>query len=91
LASANSPGSSTKKQFSPAGTKAVSACCRAKFRSKPTTISSRAANFEKEGKLAVQVLYPENAFGLGAQFVAVYIKVVQYRAEKIQNVFSVQQ
>jgi hypothetical protein len=30
----------------------------------------------KEGKFAVQVIYPEKAFDLGAKFVALYIKVV---------------
>jgi hypothetical protein len=42
---------------------------------------------EKEGMFDLEILYPKNAFDVGAKFVPLYIKVVQYRNGKIEPVF----
>jgi hypothetical protein len=60
------PGSPTKKHLSPSGDKAASAFSCAKFGWK-TADGSRSAHLKKEGKYAVQVLYPEKTFALGAK------------------------
>jgi hypothetical protein len=87
VASVFKPGSPSKNQSPPAGANAASAFCRATFSGRMVN-SSRAANLGKEGKFVVQVMYPEKEFDLGAQFVAVYIKFIQYWGGGFRMCFS---
>jgi hypothetical protein len=87
VASVVSPGSPNKKLFSVAGAQAASAYSYAKFGAKLSN-TSRAANLEKEGKIAVQILYPKKAFEFGVKFIAGYIKFIRYQVGKIQIVYN---
>jgi hypothetical protein len=42
---------------------------------------------EKEGMFDLQILHPRNFFEVGAKFVPLFIKVVQYRRAKIEPIF----
>jgi hypothetical protein len=42
---------------------------------------------EKEGTFDLQILYLRNLFDVGAKFVPLFIKVVQYRRGNIEPVF----
>jgi hypothetical protein len=42
---------------------------------------------QKEGMFDLQIIYPINFFEFGAKFAPLFIKVVQYRREKIEPVF----
>jgi hypothetical protein len=42
---------------------------------------------EKEGMFDLQIIFPRNLFEVGAKFVPLFIKVVQYRLGKIEPVF----
>ena len=84
-----SPGSPSKKQhFSPAGTRAANAYSSVQNNGATQSGISRATRVAKEGKWAVQVLYPEKMFELGANNVVVYIKVIHYCGQKIQVVYQ---
>jgi hypothetical protein len=56
---------------------------------KGTSFAGRKANvprnaaLEKEGKLFVQVLYPDHFFTAGVYFTTLYIKVVHYKGVKV--------
>jgi predicted YcjX-like family ATPase len=47
----------------------------------------RNAALEKEGKLFVQVMYPDNSFTDGVSFTTLYIKVVQYKGGWVMPVW----
>ena len=78
LASVVTPGSPTKKPYSASGSNLSKAFKGAAHAGKRTGVDRNAA-MEKEGKIFVQVLYPDNVITAGASFTTLYIKVVQYK------------
>jgi hypothetical protein len=46
---------------------------------------ARNAALEKEGKLFLQFLYPDNVFIDGVSFTTFYIKVVHYKGVKVHS------
>jgi hypothetical protein len=72
-----SPGSPTTKPDSAVASNLSKAFKGVSFAGRKS-IGARNATLEKEGKLFVQVLYPDNVFNAGVSFTTLYIKVVQY-------------
>jgi hypothetical protein len=81
-----SPGSPTKKPYSAAASNLSNAFKGAAFAGRKST-GARNLALDKEGKLFVQVIYPDNEFTDGVSFTTLYIKVVQYKGEKIVPVW----
>jgi hypothetical protein len=77
-----SPGSPTKNPYSAVASNLSKAFKGAAFAGRKST-SARNLALDKEGKLFVQVLYPDNEFTDGVSFTTLYIKVVQYKGGKI--------
>jgi hypothetical protein len=79
------PGSPTKKPHycRIKSIKGLQRCCL--HRKKST--GARNAALEKEGKLFVQDLYPNNVFTAGVSFTTLYIKVVKYKGGKVVPVW----
>jgi hypothetical protein len=80
------PGSPTKKPYSAVASNLSKAFKGASFAGRKST-GARNAALEKEGKLFVQVLYPDNVFTAGVSFTTLYIKVVQYKGVKVVPVW----
>jgi hypothetical protein len=78
-----SPGPPTKKPYSAVASNLSKAFKGAAFAGRKSTTTARNFALDKEGKLFVQVLYPDNAFTDGVSFTTLYIKVVQYKGGKI--------
>jgi CRISPR/Cas system endoribonuclease Cas6 (RAMP superfamily) len=72
------PGSSTKKPYSDVASNLSKA-----FKGD----GARNAALEKEGKIFVQVPYPDNVFTAGLSFTTLYIKVVQYKGGEVVPVW----
>jgi hypothetical protein len=75
------PGSHTKKPYSDVASNLSKAFKSASFARIKSDGDLNVA-LEKEGKLFVQVLYPDNDFTIGASFTTLYIKVVEYKGGK---------
>jgi hypothetical protein len=86
LASVVTPGSPTKKPYSAVASNLSKALKGASFAGRKSTDDLNAA-LEKEGKLFVQVLYPDSIFTAGVSFTTLYIKVVQYKGGNIVHVW----
>jgi hypothetical protein len=82
LASVICPGYPTKKPYSAVASNLSKAFKGAAFPGRKSTTACNLA-LDKEGKLFVQVLYPDNEFTDGVSFTTLYIKVVQYKGGKI--------
>jgi hypothetical protein len=82
LASVVSPGSPTKNPYSAVASNLSKAFKGAAFAGRKST-GARNLALDKEGKLFVQVLYPDNEFTDRVSFTTLYIKVVQYKGGKI--------
>jgi hypothetical protein len=82
-----SPGSPTKKPYSAVASNLSKAFKGAAFAGRKSTTTARNLALDKEGKLFVQVLYPDNEFTDGVSFTTLYIKVVQYKGGKIVPVW----
>jgi hypothetical protein len=76
------PVSPKKKPYSAVASNLSKAFKGAAFTGRKST-GARNVALENEGKLFVQVLYPENVFTAGVSFTTLYIKVVQYKGGKI--------
>jgi hypothetical protein len=83
LASVVSPGYPTKKPYSAVASNLSKAFKGAAFAGRKSTATARKLALDKEGKLFVQVLYPDNEFTDGVLFTTLYIKVVKYKGGKI--------
>jgi hypothetical protein len=87
------PGSPTKQPYSAVASNISKAFKLASFAGRKST-GARNAALEKEGKLFVQVLSPDNVFTSGVSFTTLYIKVVEYKGGKVvpawycNNIFS---
>jgi hypothetical protein len=68
-------GSPTNKPYSTAAANLSKASKGASFAGRKST-GARNAALEKEGRIFVQVLYPDNVFTVGVYFTTLYIKVV---------------
>jgi hypothetical protein len=86
LASLVSPGFPTKKPYSDVASNLSTAFKGAAFAGRKSTTVHNLA-LDKEGKLFVQVLYPDNEFTGGVSFTTLYIKVVHYKGGKIVPVW----
>jgi hypothetical protein len=82
-----SPGSPTKKPYSAVASNLTKAFKGAALAGRKSTTTARYLALDKEGKLFVQVLYPDNEFTDGVSFTTFYIKVVQYKGGKIVPVW----
>jgi hypothetical protein len=71
-------GSPTKKPHSDVASNLSNAFKGASFAGRKSTGDHNTA-LEKEGKLFVQFLYPDNAFADGISLTTLYIKVIQYK------------
>jgi hypothetical protein len=80
------PGSPTKNLYSAVASNLSKSFKGANFAGRKSTGVCNVA-LEKEGKLCVQVLYPDNVFTDGASFTTLYIKVVQYKGGKVVPVW----
>jgi hypothetical protein len=81
-----SPGSPTKNPCSAVESNISKAFKGAAFAGRKSTGARNLAP-DKEGKLFVQVLYPDNEFTDGVSFTTLYIKVVQYKGGNIVPVW----
>jgi hypothetical protein len=86
LASVVTPGSPTKNPYSAVASNLSKAFKGAAFAGRKSTGAHNVA-LEKEGKLFVQVLYPDNVFTDGVSFTTLYIKVVQYKGGNVVHVW----
>jgi hypothetical protein len=82
LASVVTPGSPTKKPYSAVASNISKAFKGASFAGRKST-GARNVELEKESKLFVQVLYPDNVFTAGVSFTTLYITVMQYKGGKV--------
>jgi hypothetical protein len=80
------PGSPTKKPYSDVASNLSKAFKVAAFVVRKSTGAYNVA-LKKEGKLCVQVLYPDNVFTAGVSFTTLYIKDVQYKGVKVVPVW----
>jgi hypothetical protein len=80
------PGFPTKNPYSAIGSNISKAFKGAAFAGREST-GARNVALEKEGKLFVQVLYPDNVFTAGNSCTTLYIKVVQYKGGKVAPVW----
>jgi hypothetical protein len=76
------PGSPTKKPYSAVASSLSNAFKGAFFADRKST-GARYVALEKEGKLCVQVLYPDNLFTAVVSFTTLYIKVVHCKGGKV--------
>jgi hypothetical protein len=76
------PGSPTKNPYSAVASILSKAFKVAAFAGRKST-GARNVALEKEGKLFVQVIHPDNVFSAGVSFTTFYIKVVQYKGGKV--------
>jgi hypothetical protein len=76
------PGSTTKKPYSDVTSNLSKAFKVSSLAGRKST-GARNVALKKEGKLFVQVLYPDNVFTDGASFTTLYIKVMQYKGERL--------
>jgi hypothetical protein len=82
LASVVTPGSPTKNTYSTVASNLSKAFKGSAFAGRKSTGACNVA-LEKEGKLFVQFLYPDNLFTAGVSLTTLYIKVVQYKGGKV--------
>jgi hypothetical protein len=75
-------GSHTTKHYSAVASNILKAIKGDSFSGRKSTVARNAA-VEKEGKLFVQVLYPDNVFTAEGSLTTLYIKVVQYKGGTI--------
>jgi hypothetical protein len=87
------PGSPTKTPYSAIASNLSKAFKGTAFAGRRST-GARNVALENEGKLFIQVRYPDNGFTDGVSFTTLYIKVVQYKGGKVvpawycNNIFS---
>jgi hypothetical protein len=86
LASLVTPRSTTKKPYSAVASNLSKAFKGAAFVGRKST-GARNVALEKQGKLFVKVLYPDNVFTAGVSLTTFYINVVQYKGEKVVPVW----
>jgi hypothetical protein len=72
-----STGSPTKNPYSAVASNLSKAFKGVAFTGRKYTTTARDLALDKEGKLFVQFLYPDNEFTNGFSFTTLYIKVVQ--------------